>query len=195
MTPSEADNLVGQLTAAYPNHQIDEQQLALWYRDVFAGLDPSTGLAAVQRWIKTQDWFPRISQFRDLAREIERDVPARRQLAAERCDGTGWIAGGMRPCPTCNPSTTRIFADPSLLASWRAGVPSHQILEMTRGDFRDEYDRVACKPPIPGWDGERPAENVVGRSAAAEAYVRACEVAGHEPDWNLFHRLVDTSDG
>lgn len=123
-------------------------------------------------------------------RSVERDERAARQMAAVRCDGSGWITrsdeGGTFewPCSTCSPALVRVWADPELRDRWRNGERLHRILGFDdRAELEREHHREPCSS---SFDHEQVVEARDGFRIAARAY----ELAYDRPPSKAIERML-----
>ncbi len=84
MTGAEADAILAILVAAYPEkshppHELTEAETATWERHL-APLDFDVAVATAERIIDHQKWFPRVSEFLQVASPLKQ----RQLMAAPR---------------------------------------------------------------------------------------------------------------
>lgn len=113
-----------------------------------------------------------------------------------QCDGSGWMptAGGMRPCPRCNPGLHTVWSSADLLERYRHGASLHElgvgVTKNRKGEMRWENGRdpVRCAPaPDGGLDLVRPA---IGVAAARAAYEQERRSMGLEANVEQFDRWL-----
>lgn len=120
-----------------------------WLHALPHQLDARLADRAVTALIAGETFPPRPATFNGYYRaEQERAAAGRVRDARTHCDGDGWLVIGdqLRPCPTCNPALVAVFAEPHMLAEWRNGRPTHDILGVRdRKTFAAEYGRPPCQ--------------------------------------------------
>jgi len=189
MNRDQIDLVLETLVAAFPNQELTGEILDLWHQT----LSPERAErveAAVMLHIEREAWWPTIAGLRELMREVQTEERTEQLSSAVRCGGYGWIvtaASENRPCPTCNSALWTVFRDPILLRQYRSGRKLHDIFNMKREAFIDEFSRPACQK-----DDERiehlglPAVHPREGRTAALAALRA---SGVEPTKGMLRML------
>ncbi len=123
MTPADAANVLGLLTAAWPNQDMPDRTVDLWL-GLLSELDLSDAKEAARTVVRQDQWFPSVARFIQAAEAAKHGrqnreaahrglgdghrpaappaqlVEATRQLIAEQAGKKHWH-GGPDPCPVC----------------------------------------------------------------------------------------------
>lgn len=111
MTPQDAARVMSALHGAFPYANIDDDTIRVW-SNVLDNTDFNLAMAAVDRWVAVEKFWPTIAELNGVMSEVRRewrgdtDRPIVNPLrGALRCDSSGWLdrGDGMEPCPACNP--------------------------------------------------------------------------------------------
>lgn len=109
MNEVDAARVMAALHGAFPNTGVDDATISMW-ANALSLVDYQVAMAAVQRYVETENFWPTIAKFNGVITEMHREsrgTGAQRALmgTAIRCNGSGWFdrGGGQEPCPTCNP--------------------------------------------------------------------------------------------
>jgi hypothetical protein len=93
---SDADRVIGVMSAAWPREALSDDSAALW-RAMLANVEHGNAMAAVGQLVENEHFFPSIAQFREALLEIaqNRGVAAPERWQADpgcsECEGTGLI--------------------------------------------------------------------------------------------------------
>ncbi len=71
MTPQETVAVLAILSSAYPDKELTEEETSTWERHL-ATVNYDVALETAERLIDHQKWFPRISEFRQVAQTTAR---------------------------------------------------------------------------------------------------------------------------
>lgn len=81
MDVKEIAAVVAYLNAAYPNIELPDETLAVWAEHI-GHVQPDTALEAARSWVRTQKWFPSISEFLAESAEVAKRKAQRSKLPA-----------------------------------------------------------------------------------------------------------------
>lgn len=64
MDAAQADQILTQLLAGYPRHDLDDETLVVWAEAINeSGADPARSLEIARRWPRTHEWLPSLAEF------------------------------------------------------------------------------------------------------------------------------------
>lgn len=116
MNLREAQTLIAEMAATWPQRQLDEAQVAVWC-DTLKGVSIDAGRAGLRRLRESLDFPPSHHELLVASQEEARRLAAHRQIAGEKgpcreCNDDQWVTLGtpafgavptVRPCSRCMP--------------------------------------------------------------------------------------------
>lgn len=134
MTPEQAAEIMDSLKAAYPRAEVSDETWKLYIRH-FTGLDFEVAARAVDIWVRDEQWFPTIAEFRGAFRRARRDLESEAALLAAR-------AADPEPPHTHDPEVAAMIQ--AALREWSMpkGAPDVELTEHPAGECAD------CRKPF-----------------------------------------------